>query len=283
MTRTASPHPHSPTPTLAVSIVLYQPDPAVLGVTLHSLAAALRRAGRAALLGQVQLLLIDHSPHAQPAAVLASWQALCGPALPLHYHADAANPGFGAGHNRAFAQAGHAADYFLVANPDLEFAADSLVAALHFLAAHPHTGLLAAALRQNDGSAAPACFRYPDLLTLALRLRGGRRAAARSHHYACRDWDADQIVYNPPLISGCCMLFRSTCYAGLHGFDPAYFLYFEDFDLSWRASRQGISAYCPGLRVRHLGGGAGRKGLRHIHLFLNSARRFFNRHGWRWY
>lgn len=270
-------------PTLAVSIVLYQPDSDVLGSTLRSLAAALSRAGRMGVLGQARLILVDHSAQAQSETALAGWRALCGPGLHLSYLSDPANPGFGAGHNRAFAQAGSSADYFLVANPDLEFAADSLAAALQFLRDHPQTGLLAAALLQDDGTAVPACFRYPDLLTLALRFMGGQRAAARSHHYECRDWDAGQAVFNPPLVSGCCMLFRSDCYAGLRGFDPGYFLYFEDFDISWRAGRLNRSAYCPGLRVRHLGGGAARKGGRHIRLFLHSALRFFNRHGWRWH
>lgn len=271
------------TPTLAVSIVLYQPDSDVLGATLRSLSEALSLACRHDVLGEARLILVDHSPQAQSAAALAGWQALCGPGLPLTYLSDPANPGFGAGHNRAFAQAGRGANYFLVANPDLEFAADSLTAALQFLGDHPQTGLLAAALLQDDGSTAPACFRYPDLFTLALRFVGGKRAAARSHHYECRDWDVGQVVFNPPLISGCCMLFRSDCYAGLQGFDPGYFLYFEDFDISWRAGRQNLSAYCPGLRVRHLGGGAGRKGGRHIRLFLRSAGRFFASHGWRWH
>lgn len=253
----------------------------MLGATLRSLAAAVAQARCTGLLGDARLILVDHSPQAQTAATLADWRALCGDALALDYLSDPANPGFGAGHNRAFAQGGNTADVFLVANPDLEFAANSLAAGLRFLAAHPASGLVAPALLRDDGTLAPACFRYPDLLTLALRLGGGSWAEARSRRYECRDWDATRPVFDPPVVSGCCMLFRRETFAALGGFDPGYFLYFEDFDLSWRASRRGLAAYCPDMRVRHHGGGAGRKGLRHIGLFLRSATRFFGIHGWR--
>lgn len=268
-------------PTLAVSIVLYRPEDAVFASTLRSLAAAAARARQEGVLGRTRLILVDHSPTAQTAATLADWRALCGDALALDYGSDPANPGFGAGHNRAFAQGAADADYFLVANPDLEFAAESLAAGLRFLAAHPASGLAAPALIKDDGTLAPACFRYPDLLTLALRLLGGPLAERRSRRYECRDWDATRPVFDPPIVSGCCMLFRRDCFAALGGFDPGYFLYFEDFDLSWRASRRGLAAYCPEMRVRHSGGGAGRKGLRHILFFLRSAARFFSAHGWR--
>lgn len=253
----------------------------MLAATLRSLAAAVATARSAGVLGDARVQLVDHSPQAQDAALLAEWRAACGDSLPLDYVSDPANPGFGAGHNRAFALAGPAADFFLVANPDLEFAADSIVAGLACLADRPQRGLVAPALIEDDGGLAPGCFRYPDLLTLALRLVGGPLAARRSRRYACRDWDATQPVLDPPIVSGCCMLFRRDSFAALGGFDPGYFLYFEDFDLSWRASRQGLSVYCPAMRVRHHGGGAGRKGLHHIRLFLRSALRFFNSHGWR--
>lgn len=273
----------SPVPTLAASIVLYRPQPDLLAVTLRSLAAAVGRAQADRVLGASRLILVDHSPQPQTGATLAGWRAACGEGLPLSYVSNPANPGFGAGHNRAFAEAGREADVFLVANPDLEFAADSLAAGLRFLGTHPRSGLLAPALVKDDGSLAPACFRYPDVLTLALRMVGGGLAARRSRRYECRDWDVTQPVFDPPVVSGCCMLFRRDCFAALGGFDPDYFLYFEDFDLSWRVGRQGLSAYCPDMRVRHLGGGAARKGLHHIRLFLRSALRFFNTHGWRWF
>jgi hypothetical protein len=67
------------------------------------------------------------------------------------------------------------------------------------------------------------------------------------------------------------------------GFDPRYFLYFEDFDWSVRLARTGQLVYLPSFRIVHHGGGAARKGWRHIRWFVQSGTRFYRRHGWRWF
>jgi len=70
----------------------------------------------------------------------------------------------------------------------------------------------------------------------------------------------------------------------LGGFDTRYFMYFEDFDLSVRAAARGwVQVYEPGAVVRHSGGGAARKPLKHRLWFVRSAFRFFMRHGWRFW
>jgi len=265
---------------LAVSIVLYRPEPSLISATLRTLVDALREA-KDFPLARAEVILTDHSPSAQPDARLSQWRNDFVAPLSLHYDHVGGNPGFGAGHNRAFSQCQEWADVFLVANPDIEFEPDSVVAGLRFLAAHPEIGLLAPALVETDGSLRPACFRSPDLLTLFARLLGGSWAARRSYNYECRDWDPGQPVFVPPLMSGCCLLFRADVFDRLGGFDPNYFLYFEDFDLTRRAARLGVSAYCPTMRVKHAGGGAGRKGFVHAIHFLRSALRFFSTHGWR--
>ena len=88
--------------------------------------------------------------------------------------------------------------------------------------------------------------------------------------------------FDPPIVSGCFMLLRTPVLKQLGGFDPRYFLYFEDFDLSIRAARMTRIAYVPSVRITHLGGQAARKGLKHVRMFITSAYKFYSRHGWRW-
>jgi len=265
---------------LAVSIVLWgQEDEAFLR-TLSTLDRACAHARAAGLLGAARLVLTDHSPHTASAERISRWKQVCS-AIELDYLHDSVNPGFGAGHNAAFGRL-DGCGLFLVANPDLEFSEDSLLGALTFFAEHPDVGVLAPLLVEDDGER-PGCFRLPSLRGLFLRWLGvSASQSQRVASYECRDWDITQPVKNPPLMSGCCMLFRSETFGRLGGFDTGYFLYFEDFDLSLRAGKAGFSAYCPALCVVHAGGGASRKGTRHQMYFVRSAWRFFNAHGWRW-
>lgn len=269
--------PRGPGFRLAVSIVLYLPELPTLERTISSLGSALE-AGCDGLSDRTVVFLIDHSPSRMTENWLNDLGRLLG-TTPLVYDHVGANPGYGAGHNLAFSRCA-SADFFLVANPDIELAPDSLTAGLAFLETHPDVGLVAPALLEPDGSLRPACFRYPDLITLLARWVGGIWASKRSFRYECRDWDSNEIRYSPPLISGCCMLFRSSAFSRLGGFDPSYFLYFEDFDLSLRAGRLSLSAYYPGMHIIHKGGGASRKGFKHWIIYLRSAFRFFSTHGW---
>ena len=97
-----------------------------------------------------------------------------------------------------------------------------------------------------------------------------------------RDVIADAVVSPVPVMSGSFMLLRRKAIESTGGFDPDYFLYFEDFDWSVRLNRVTRSAYVPTVRVVHHGGGAARKGWRHIAYFTRSGARFFNKHGWKW-
>ncbi|MCX7673680.1 MAG: glycosyltransferase [Thiobacillaceae bacterium] len=257
-----------------MSIVLHAPDLPLLQRVLAALNNAVRQAKTCGALGEVQLLLIDHSPHALCWEDLQRLQGVCADVQRGCYIHNPSNPGFGSGHNKARRMA-PTADYFMVLNPDVILAADALTTGLVFMRENPEVALIGPAWIEADGTMRPACYREPDLLTLMLRGLGfTANNSQRIARYECRDWDAPVPVYNPPLISGSCMLFRGDAYDRLGGFDTGYFLYFEDFDLSRRASRMGVSAYVPAMQVRHHGGGVAKKGWRHWLWFVKSAIRY---------
>lgn len=266
-------------PVLCVSVVLYRPDLALLELTLSSLARALAIADISA-----ELVLVDNGSISDTAR---SWLAGFAARLPrlrteiLRGHG---NVGYGGGHNLAIRRS--RCDLHLVLNPDVELAPDALAQALRFLRDHPQAGLLAPAVSGRDGRPQYLCKRYPSVLDLALRgfapmplRRLFRRRLAR---YEMRDQIHDRVVWDLPVVSGCFMLIRRQALSETGGFSSAYFLYFEDFDLSLRLARVTRSAYLPQMKIVHYGGGAAAKGLRHVSYFVRSAVTFFNRHGWRW-
>jgi hypothetical protein len=67
------------------------------------------------------------------------------------------------------------------------------------------------------------------------------------------------------------MLVRRKAIDTTGGFDPKFFLYFEDYDWSVRLNKIGATAYLPAFRAVHHGGGAARKGWKHVGWFVRSA------------
>jgi len=83
------------------------------------------------------------------------------------------------------------------------------------------------------------------------------------------------------IISGCFMLCRTELLHRIGGFDPKYFLYFEDFSLSLELGKLARLVYLPEMSIEHFGGNASGKGWKHIKSFMKSAVIFFNSYGWK--
>jgi GT2 family glycosyltransferase len=267
----------------SAATVLYRTDPAVLRRALASLAEAIVHARGEGLAGRAQVVAVVNDPQGPSAelqAVLRQWPRELGPLEIVSGHG---NVGYGRGNNLALARV--ASDIHLVMNPDVELDRDAVAALLRAFARHPHVALLAPAVRGEDGATQYLCKRYPSLWVLFLR--GFAPAAARRRHaaaiarYEMRDVIGDSYLEDVKLASGCFMAARTQALRHVGGFDPRFFMYFEDYDLTLRLAREGTVAYVPEARIIHLGGEASRKGWRHVAWFITSAWRFFSRHGWK--
>lgn len=260
---------------ITISIVTYLPDQFSLTATLESLKNATSRLHDMA----VSVWIIDNSPADHQSEWLIDLSGVYSTVL-IHGHA---NIGFGRGHNLILENIG---DYHLILNPDVELDGDALTAALDFMEGHPECGLLTPYVSWPDGSQQFLCKRLPTVFDLFLR--GFAPAFVQSwyserlNHYEMRDVIGQKIYWDPPMVSGCCMLFRKDVLQRLSGFDPNYFLYYEDSDISLRTSKISRIVYYPDMKIIHHGGHAARKGWRHIVMFVKSAAIFFNKYGWRW-
>jgi hypothetical protein len=268
---------------LSATIVTYRSDAGLLERALRSLGLAACNARSAGLLGEMTLHLVDNGPAEGEAALnqaLGAWDLAAGA---VELHAGHGNVGYGRANNLVLERLG--SDAHLIMNPDVELDPDALRAALAALDAHPEVGMVAPAVRGDDGAPQYLCKRYPSVWVLFLRGFAPRflreRFAPAIDHYEMRDVIADRYVAGVPLASGCFMLARTPLLRRLGGFDPRFFMYFEDYDLSLRLGRHAEVAYVPGARIVHHGGEASRKGVRHIAWFLRSAWRFFSTHGWK--
>lgn len=272
-------------PVLSVSLVAFRPNMAQLCATFASFGRAVAMCGEAGTPIKVEFQVVNNGPEEDSSSIseLLGQNFNGNSVVDTRLISGQGNIGFGRGHNIALA--GEPGRYHLILNPDVELADNSLHLALSFMVAHPDCGLLTPAAFWKDGSRQYLCKRYPSVFDLLLRgfapakLRGIFKK--RLDRYEMGDVVGESVVWDPQIVSGCFMLFRGDVLQRLGGFDPGYFLYFEDFDLSLRAASMSRLAYVPWVRIVHHGGHASRKGFQHVLMFARSAVRFFRTHGWR--
>lgn len=267
----------------SAATVLFRTDPSMLARALASLAAAITHARAAGLVSESRLLVVanDSGPlDPRTRAVLSGWPPDAGVLELIDGHG---NVGYGRANNLALARA--ASDVHLVMNPDVELDREALAAALGALQRRPGVGLVAPAVRGENGATQYLCKRYPSVWVLFLRgfapAAWRRRFASDIAHYEMQDVIGERYLEGVPLASGCFMIARTPLLMKVGGFDPRFFMYFEDYDLTLRLAREAAVAYVPESRIVHLGGAASRKGWRHVAWFVGSAWRFFSRHGWK--
>jgi len=176
--------------------------------------------------------------------------------------------GFGANHNRAFARV--EAPFFCVMNPDLRIASDpfpELLAAF----ADPGVGLAAPAAVDSAGALQDNARRLPTPLKVVSRLWSGRAP----------DYSADCApgarAVSVDLVAGFFMLFRSSSFKALGGFDERYFLYYEDIDLCCRLRLSGQSiGWVPRARIVHDARRTSHRNPRYFAWHAASILRFFS-------
>lgn len=195
------------------------------------------------------------------------------------------NVGFGVAHNSVLPMID--SEYHLILNPDLELDKLSMAKSISFMTNNHECGLLTPFATWGDGEVQRLCKRYPSVFDLVLR---GFAPSFIKRFFDCRlasyemaDILGDDVVWDPLIVSGCFMLFRTEIFKTVGGFDSRFFLYFEDFDISLRTAQISRIAYVPQVKVVHHGGRASRKGWKHIKMFGRSMVTFFNIHGWRWW
>jgi len=253
----------------------------MLRETLRSVESAIAVARAAGSLEGSSVDVIDNGPG-------AAWmEPLGGAARQFNARVISGhgNVGYGRGHNIGLLAS--KADFHLVLNPDVIVDESAILEALRYMEAHPQVVILAPEMRGQDGNVQFLCKRYPSILDLGLRgfapswLR--HWFDTRLARYEMRDLPLDRPTMGIPIVSGSFMFCRREPIVAIGGFSDAFFVYFEDFDLSLRAATVGSLAFVPQVKAVHFGGYAARKGWQHILLFARGALTFFNRNGWRWW
>lgn len=241
--------------TIIGSLVVYKPDLGDLEQALRALQVAGRKV-RQNFAACLKLTLVDNSDDPSWFEFLDAWlknRLALLPDYEVTLLCSPGNIGYGRANNMVIERT--ESDYHFVINPDLFIEPDSLVTALRFMQRSPDVGLLVPAVFGEDGTRHYLCKRNPTLFVLFLR---GFAPAWLSAYYKSaldqfemRDRNYNEMIDGVEFPSGCFMFFRTRFLKQLKGFDPDFFMYFEDADIGRRMLRLARVIYLPDVKVVH--------------------------------
>jgi GT2 family glycosyltransferase len=173
------------------------------------------------------------------------------------------NVGYGRGNNAAIAAA--SGRYYLVLNSDTAVPPGALAALRDYLDNHPKVGMAGPQLLWPDGGNQPSCSTDPPLSvvfweqTFLHKLIPGNKATSTYQMTgldATKPQEVDQIC-------GASFFVRKEAWEAIGGFDPEYFMYFEDIDFCIRLRRAGWPiVFLPQARITHHLGASSQKDWR---------------------
>lgn len=207
----------------------------------------------------VEVHLLDNASPCGDAARFAAAHAAGGWGGRVTLWPERENHGFGRGNNvvlRALAQRAEPPDYVFLLNPDAELQNEALAILAARLDGEAGAAAAGAGIALPSGQPVTAAFRFPSPCSEFVQ-------AVNFGPFA-RIW-ADRLVPLPadhpdgPVdwVTGAAVMMRLSVIRELGGFDPDFFLYYEEVELMHRIRRAGHEIlYVPEARVRHAEGAA---------------------------
>jgi GT2 family glycosyltransferase len=223
-------------PDLSVVILTYN----TCDLTHDCVAATLADAARSRL--EVEIIVVDNASADDTAATLRA-------AFPtVNVIVNTSNLGFGRGNNVGLAAA--TGRYLLLLNSDAFVQPDALQALVEFMDAHPNAGACGPMLLNPDRTLQPSGRSLPSVWSVFVGMTKIYRLWKRDL-YLERGRDYRQVA-RVGEISGAALLVRREVYTRLGGFDPNFFMYYEDVDWCKRINEAGyVIYYVPMAQVVH--------------------------------
>jgi N-acetylglucosaminyl-diphospho-decaprenol L-rhamnosyltransferase len=237
----ATPAARPAAPTVGIATVSYGSD-AVLGPFLKSIPAAST--------ASVMVVVADNRPESPDNTV----PGLCASAGAT-YLAMPSNLGYGKAMNAAVKAMPASIQWVLISNPDVLLAPGTIDELVRGGDTDARVGAVGPAVRNEDGTVYPSARAIPSLRT-------GVGHALFSNLWAANPWTTAYLrdargeltARDAGWLSGSCVLVRRSVFDQLGGFDPRFFMYFEDVDLGNRIGKAGYrNLYWPTASITHSG------------------------------
>lgn len=179
--------------------------------------------------------------------------------------------GFGSNHNAAFKCCN--ADFFCVLNPDISFVSNPFAKLAQDFEDYS-ADVVAPLVLNKDGGIEDSIRYFPTIPSLFRKL-----LFRFQNRYSV---SANSKTFSPDWVAGMFMMFTSSAYQKLNGFDEKYFLYYEDVDICVRLWRSRLRLVVdPAVKVIHDAQRASRRNFHHMKLHLSSMSRYLITQSWR--
>ncbi len=184
--------------------------------------------------------------------------------FPIQLRINPRPAGFGANHNAAFQL--KKGQWFCVLNPDIRLNTDPFPNLLECLQ-DDRVAVAAPVIVNRHGNVEDSARRLPTPLSIA------KKAFQRDFR---QDYAVSSRVIMPDWVAGMFMLFSSSCFEQIGGFNEKYFLYYEDVDICTRLRLAGYKILlCTGVTAIHNARRESHRHLKHFLTHLRSILRFF--------
>lgn len=187
------------------------------------------------------------------------------------------NLGFAAGVNRLLSRSN--APWFLCLNSDAWPEPGAIGELVRCAERHPKAAVVAPRLVRPDGTLELSTHPFPAGLT-ALAAAVGLRGRWARRNLLPGAWEHDEERQVDWAV-GAALLLRRTAVDELGGFDESFFMYVEDLEWAYRASRCGWQVWFdPSAVVIHVGNASGAKkwGLSREAVWIANTYSFYGRH-----
>ena len=191
----------------------------------------------------------------------------------VRWIANTENVGFGRANNQGFEAA--KGTYTLILNPDTVVQEDTLEVCIDYLKTHPEVGGLGIKGIDGTGQFLPESKRgLPTPMTALWKITGLSRIFPKSaffarYHMGHLDPDGNHKV---DILVGCFMMVPTALLQEVGGFDPRYFMYGEDIDLSYELLKTGReNHYISDSQIIHYKGESTKRGsLNYVKMFYQA-------------
>ncbi len=184
------------------------------------------------------------------------------------------NEGFGGGHNRVMNEV--QSDYHVVINPDITLAENTISRLCGYMEENPDVLMTTPKILNDDGTEQFLPKYCPSIRYVIV-------SKIKPFRYLRRRYTRQEEIFTRPteveFCTGCFFVIRTGLLKELGGFDPRYFMYCEDADLSRRVRLRGKIIFYPMTCATHKWERDNTKSMKGMLRFMTSLFQYFCKWG----